>query len=153
MSGVRFSKRCSFALLVFSALAGTAAIARNGRDFAGFYDLAGIEDRGSAVEVTLVLQLYNYSGADVRQAIVMLRELPPATRTLATFASIPVWRDGTALVIHRQVTMPREEFLQWRGHSQPNLFVVNRDESAREWQRRVQLSAHPIDLPDNDSAQ
>ena len=59
-------------IMLFTAAAG----AKDGRDFAGYYSLTNVAEKGGAVELTLALQLFNYSGADLKQAVVTVRSSP-----------------------------------------------------------------------------
>jgi hypothetical protein len=139
-------------LLASFGLNGAALIAKDGRDFAGFYSLSHVEDRGGQIQATLIFRLYNYSGVDLKQAAVTVRETPPGARTLASFLPVPLWQDGTDVIIHREVTIPREEFQLWSGRGQPNVFIIYRDDSGREFQRRAQVSPRPVTIPDGDDA-
>ncbi len=53
--------------------------AKDGRDFSGYYSLTNVTEKGGQVEFTLALQLFNYSGADLKQAVVTVRRSPPGT--------------------------------------------------------------------------
>lgn len=143
-----FSQLARFGLVTLIGLAGVALVARDGRDFAGFYSLHKVEDNGADVRATLVFQLYNYSGSDLTQAAVIVRETPPGSRTIARFPAIAAWTDGTDIIIHQQVTIPRAEFQQWSERGQPNVFILYKDYHGRALQKTAQMSPHPIANPD-----
>jgi hypothetical protein len=74
--------------IVFLGLSAITLVAKNGRDFAGFYSLDKIVDQGGQVSGTLTFRLYNYSGTDLKQAMVTVRESPPGSRTLASYSPV-----------------------------------------------------------------
>ncbi|HUE05272.1 MAG TPA: hypothetical protein VMR62_37340 [Bryobacteraceae bacterium] len=74
--------------LALLAISVAMAPAKDGRDFAGFYSLTGASPDGDQVHVTLTVQLYNYSGADLEQAAVAIRSGPPETITFGTYDAV-----------------------------------------------------------------
>ena len=74
-----FSRAGMFALFALTMLITGPAGAKDGRDFAGYYSLTNAAEKGGAVELTLALQLFNYSGADLKQAVVTVRESHPSS--------------------------------------------------------------------------
>jgi hypothetical protein len=131
---------------LFTAMALTAltAVAKDGRDFAGHYSLTSVNEKGSQVELTLALQLFNYSGADLKQAVVTVRSSPPAPGVLGSFAPIKLWRSGSDVVVRQQLTIPRDEFERWSTRTQPAVFIGYRDEDGHTYRRWAQLSRRPI---------
>ena len=118
--------------------------AADGRDFAGHYDLTRITEKGSQVELTLSLRLFNYSGADLKQVVVSVRPAPPAPGVLATFAPVKLWRSGADVTISQQLTVPREQFQRWSGRSQPPIFVGYTDANGHSSQHFAQVSRNPL---------
>lgn len=147
-----FSRMGRLVLVTLLGLAGAVLIAKDGRDFAGFYSLRDVQDNGADVRATLVFRLYNYSGADLTQAAVIVRETPPDSRTIARFPSISAWTDGTDVIIHQQVTIPRAEFQQWSERGQPNVFILYKDDHGRTLHKTAQMSPHPVVIPDGEEA-
>jgi len=123
-------------------LAAVQAIAKDGRDFAGFYSLAGVAEQGDAVRVTLELQLFNYSGADLKDAVIAVRQ-SPGLPDLGSFAPIPHWRSGHDVAVSRQFTVPRREFEQWSTHGQPDVVVTHTDSDGQTWRGTAQLTQRP----------
>jgi len=130
------------ALFAALLLAGAPAIAKDGRDFAGFYSLSSVAQQGDAVRVTLELQLFNYSGADLRDAVIAVRQ-SPGMADLGSFAPVPLWRDGHDVVVGRQFTVPRSEFEQWSTHGQPNVVVLHTDSDGQPCRGTAQLTQRP----------
>jgi len=143
----RFLRTGGIVILSLLGVASTTT-AKNGRDFAGFYNLVNVTDKGTEVEATLILRLFNYSGSDLKQVAVSVRETPPGARTLASLPRIAVWQDGTDVVIQQQIAIPRQEFQQWSGRGEPNVFVIYKDDNGRELQKTAQVSPHPITVPE-----
>jgi len=98
---------------------------------------------GDRVQVTLRLQIFNYSGADLKQAVLTLRESPPASGVLGSFDPIPVWQSGKSITLSRQVTITPDEYLRWSTRGQPNVFVAYRDGGGRQFEWTAQLSLQP----------
>ena len=143
MEILRLSRAGSVAVFASLLLATIAAVAKDGRDFAGFYSLTDVHEQGEQVQVTLGLQIFNYSGADLRQAVVTVRQSHPGIAVLGTSAPIELWRANARVIVKQDVTLSRDEFERWSGHSQPAVFVVYRDASGQERQAWTQLSQRP----------
>jgi len=134
-------------------LAATVAPAKDSRDFAGFYSLTHASAEGDSVRVTVTMQLFNYSGADLDQASVALRPAPPTTGAYGTYSPIEQWRDGTDVKIVMHITVPQAEYVRW-DKRQPFVLVLNRDQQGRERERTVQVSRRPaIPLDDSSATQ
>jgi hypothetical protein len=139
---------------IILAAGATLAQAKDGRDFAGFYSLTDAIHEGDQVHVTLTLQLFNYSGADLTQAAVVIRHAPPETAAFGTYSPIELWRNGTDVKFTMHLAIPQEEYERWGGRRQPAVYVVNRNDQGREWQRTAQVSRRPaISLEDNRATQ
>jgi hypothetical protein len=87
-----FSRAGMLALFALTVLFTAPAVAKDGRDFAGHYSLTNVTEKGSQVEFMLALQLFNYSGADLQQAVVTVRASFPGPGVLGSFAPIKLWR-------------------------------------------------------------
>jgi hypothetical protein len=136
---VRFSR---IGMLALSAvLAAGVAAAKDGRDFVGQFSFAHVSQHGGQVEGTLALRLFNYSGADLRQASIMVHPAHPAEP--AAIAPIRLWPDGRSIVVSRPLTIPRGEFERW-SRTQPEVFIEYRDAQGRTWRRSVQLRRRPL---------
>lgn len=127
-------------LAIVLVLTAITAFGKDGRNFAGFFNLTGVAQQGDRVQVTLVLQVFNYSGADLKQAVVTVRESHPSSEVLGTFDPIPVWRSGKTITLERQMTLTNHEYRQWTTRGQPNVFVAYRDGDGRQLEWTAQLS-------------
>ena len=133
----------SIVTLAMLLLAALAASARDGRDFGGFYSLTNAAPDNGQVHVTVMLQIFNYSGEDIAAASVTIMHAPPVDVAFGTYAPIEQWRDGTDVRFAMHINVPQDEYDRWAGRRQPSVFVVTRDGQGREQQRTVQLSRRP----------
>lgn len=122
--------------LLFTAL---LAAAKDGRDFAGFYSLTDVDEQDGQVRVTLNLQLFNYSDADIQGAVVVVREAAGVTE-FGRFAAIRVWRNGHDVVLSRTLTVPRAEYERWSTRRQPGVCIAYTDHGGQEWTQTAQLN-------------
>jgi hypothetical protein len=120
----------------------TAGLAKNGRDFAGVYNVSNVVEQGDQIVLTLQVRLFNYSDVDLKQAVVTLRVSHPAPLR-SQFQPVKLWRNRTEVKLAQQVVIPRREFELWRRGTQPSLFVVYNDAKGQRWERFAQLSQRP----------
>jgi hypothetical protein len=139
-----FSRAGILALFALSVLFTGPAGAKDGRDFAGHYSLTNATEKSGQVELTLTLQLFNYSGADLKQAVVTVRAPHPVPEVLASFAPIKLWRSGKDVVVSQQLTIARDEYQRWSARTQPRVFVGYSGEDGHAIQGWAQLSRLPI---------
>jgi hypothetical protein len=135
--------RVATAALLGVLLLTTVGAAKDGRDFAGFYSITNVTEQGANIQATLSLRLSNYTGDDLKEAVVVVRGSQPGSDVLSTFAPIAVWRNGTDTVVSQQVKIPHDEFERWGGRRRPNVVIVYRD-SRGEWQRTAQINRRPM---------
>jgi hypothetical protein len=128
-------------LLAILLLATVSAIAKDGREFSGFYTLTHVSDDGDQVRVTLTLQLFNYSDADVKQAVVTLRD-NTGMDLAGAFKPITLLRDRQETKVSRQFTVPRSEYERWQQGTQPTLFIAYHANGHR-WERFIQATERP----------
>ena len=117
------------------------ASAKNGRDFAGFYSVSNVVEQGDQMVITLRVQVFNNSDADVKQAVLTLRQNPG--RALGTFPSVQLWRNRGEVRLTQQFVVPKHEFENWHKGTQPALMVVTHEENGQRHDRYVQLSMRP----------
>jgi len=143
----------TFMTLALLAIGAAVAPAKDGRDFGGFYSLTGATPDGGQVHVTLSLQLFNYSGADLDQATVAVRSGPPESITFGTYDAVRDWRDGAGVAFTLHLTIPEAAYESWRRRRQPAISIVNRDGEGRTWERAAQVSRRTsIDLADHNTS-
>jgi hypothetical protein len=140
--------RWSFAVCVSAALvllASLAATAKDGRDFAGYFDVSDVHEQGELVQITLHLQLFNNGEGDVRNAIVALMESGPAVNLRGSFPPVRLWKRQQPIRMNQQFTVTRREFGEWMsGPAQPNLLIMFQDAKGQSWQRGAQMSRRPL---------
>lgn len=126
-------------LTALSLLLGAiSASAKNGRDFSGFYTVSNVADQGNQALVTLNVQLFNHSDADVQQAVVTLRE--NGGGELGTFHALKTWRNRSEVRLTQQFVVPKRELQSWQRGAQPALMVVTHDANGQRYDRFVQMS-------------
>jgi hypothetical protein len=140
------SRAYACALFVTLVLTTAAAYGKDGRNFAGHFNITGMTEVNDRVNVTVTLQIFNYSGADLQQAVVTIRESHPASGVINIFNPIAAWGDGKSVTLTGQVTITRDEYLQWTTHGQPNVSVAYRDAGGRQLEWTAQLSMRPSSL-------
>jgi hypothetical protein len=128
----------SFLVALMITFSAAPAPAKDGRDFAGFYNVSNIVEQGDQMLITLRVQVFNNSDADVQQAVLTLRQNPgPA---LGTFPSVKLWRNHGEVRLTQQFIVPKRELESWHKRSQPAVMVVTHDENGIRHDRFVQLS-------------
>jgi hypothetical protein len=140
MKLVGLSRAAVLASLILS-LSAYAASGKNGRDFAGFYTVSNVVDQGNQTMLTLRVQLFNQSDADVKQATLTLRESPGSE--IGAFQPLKLWRNHGEVRLAQQFVIPKREFEKWRKGSQPALMVVYHDAQGQRFDRFVQMSKRP----------
>jgi len=143
MHRTSFSAAGILALFASAVIFTAPVAAKDGRDFAGYYSLTNVTEKDGQVEFTLALHLFNYSGADLKQAVVTVRSAPFGPGTLNNFAPIKLWRSGSDVVVSQQIAIPREDFRRWSPRTPPAVSVGYRDEDGHAYRRPVQLSRRP----------
>ena len=143
-----FQYICVPSLLLCLAL---AALAKDGRDFAGFYALSNISEQSDKVEFTMTVQISNYSDlGDIKTPIIALlvpgssspekREL----RDLQEFNAVKMLPAKHDVTVSGKFVVSKMEFQSWsqRGGS-PKVVVIYED-SGRILRQHVQISRRPM---------
>ena len=135
----------SAAVLAILMLGTLTVSAKDGRDFAGTYAVTDVQEQGEVVHLTLHLRLFNNSDADIKGAVVILREGPTGVALRGSFPTVKVWQKGHDVRLSQEFTVPRQEYEDWmRPPAQPNIFVIFQDANRQTWQRTAQMSPEPI---------
>src|SRR5580693_3084022 len=93
----------SLAILILSAVTLTA---KDGRDFAGSYSFTEVQEQGNAVQLTLHVRMFNYSGTDIKDPVVTLREGPSGVGLLGSFPAVKTWYKNRQVELSQQFTVP-----------------------------------------------
>jgi hypothetical protein len=151
--------RSIFCFCVFCLALCLAAVtlAKDGRDFAGFYAVTNVHDlgdpqdtsiaadRNATVELTLTVQVQNNSDlGDLKGPVLAL--LGAGTHLeLGRFTPIKLLPAGRDVIVSGQFTVTREEFKIWsvRGAG-PKVVMIYQDPSGRTLRQTVQLSRRPM---------
>ena len=137
MRSRRFSRACIAALFATLLLTTVTAFAKDGRDFAGFYNLAHTKIQGDHVRLTLNLQVHNNGDADVRNAVITLRQ-NTGLDLVGTTRPIAILRLHDHVNLSQQFTISRREYEIWRQGAGPDLAIIYRAKG-KTWERSIQL--------------
>jgi hypothetical protein len=143
-----FQYICVPSLLLCVAL---AALAKDGRDFAGFYAISNVHDlsdpqdkslgaeRTAKVELTLTVQLFNYSDlGDIKTPVVALLEAGSHVK-IGEFSAVKTMPANHDVIVSGQFTVSKMEFQSWSKHGMPQVVVIYED-SGRTLRQHAQLS-------------
>jgi|SRR5579862_3945450 len=132
-----------FAFVLSLLLLSTASVAKDGRDFSGFYHIGNVATQGDQVALTFQIHLFNHSDADLGRAVVTLRSSQPALPPLAQLQAAEPWRNGGEVKLAQQVVISKGEYERWQRGAQPIVMVVYHDASGHRWERFAQVSIRP----------
>jgi|SRR5208337_4538651 len=139
MQPMCFSTRARLtALLAILLLTALCAFAKDGRDFAGRYSVHDVTQQGDNVKFTMHLTVMNNSDADVKQAVIILRQntgLDMAGQT----APIKLLRDHGMAKLSQQFTVSKREYQTWGRGAGPTMFIVYQAKGS-QWSRYIQLA-------------
>jgi len=134
-----FSTRARLtALLAILLLTAMGAFAKDGRDFAGRYSIHDVTQQGDKVQFTMHLKVMNNSDADVKNAVVALRQnrgTEPAGQT----KPIKLLKDRGSATLSQQFTVSKQEYEIWGRGAGPTMFVVYQAKGS-QWSRYIQLA-------------
>lgn len=120
------------------------AVQGDGRDFAGFYGVADVQDLGEDVSLTLKLRVFNYSGADVSDATLRLRGNLALEDTYGSFAEVWIMT-GESVRLEGTFVLPRHEYEQWEKGATPHLRIEFSDAAGRPTEQVVELGRMLLD--------
>jgi hypothetical protein len=126
------------------AIAAVPAQAKNGRDFAGYYDLTQVTDLGESFQVNFSVRLFNFGDADVDGATVTLADPLRPKKGYGAFQAVSVRRGERVRLNDLIVTVPRREYERWRQGAPPALQVEFTAADGQTIRRRVELSRRPL---------
>jgi len=138
MRSMRFSRACVAALFATLLLTTITAFAKDGRDFAGFYSLSQPKMEGDHVRITLRLQVHNNGDADVKNAVVSLRQRT-GFDLVGTTKPITLLRLHDHVNVSQEFTISRHEYENWREGIPPELSIIYRA-NGKTWERSIQVS-------------
>lgn len=94
----------------------------NGRDFAGFYTLTDAAQAGQNYTITFTARVFNYSGANVTDATLELRDCPSPAAPCSSFPNINI---DTKRSVHlsTKITIPAAFYAHWQHSGRPELVI------------------------------
>jgi len=140
------SRRISCAgvcVLLAMLLSTVLGFAKDGRDFAGYYNVADATEQGDQVQLTLRVRIFNYSSQDLRQALVVLHQPanPGVLGVSKPIKSLPALKDAK---VNQQVLVPRHVYEQWQKGQAPEVSIVYVDEHGTRWEKSIQVAPRPV---------
>jgi len=141
------SMRIMAGLFAIFLLTSLSAFAKDGRDFAGYFSVGDVSPDGDQVRLTLNLQVFNYSAADVRQAVIKVHGSGPGLAVHGEFRPIKLLANNREIKLRQQLTVPRHEYERWENGVKPSLFMVYQDAAGHHWERSIELSRRPPPYP------
>ena len=136
------------ALAVIVAACG-AALARAPREFAGSYRILQTTNQGNQIEVRISLRVFNYSGAEVKDATISLQSsLPHPPGFGEAWEKQQPCFQGVALHVNEPrpmkpleetFTVPAREYQEWLKGAQPRFVVDYEDASGKPHHRAIEL--------------
>jgi len=87
-------------------LAASVSWARDGRDFAGYYAFSNVQEQETSVQLTLTLQIFNYSGADIKNAAIQLHETGVGAGTRGAYGTIKMFPKMRDIRVSHEFTIP-----------------------------------------------
>jgi hypothetical protein len=120
-----------------------AALAKDGRDFAGYYALSNVSEQGDKVEFTMTVQVSNYSDlGDIKSPVIALLEGGSHAK-LGEFSAVKTMPANRDVTVSGEFTVSKMEFQSWSKHGSPQVVVIYED-SGRTLRQHVQLSLRPM---------
>lgn len=120
------------------------ALAKDGRDFAGFYQLTDLSEQGDNYHATLKLRVFNYSEADVAGATVRLSSSLTSDETYYSFTGVSV-ENHDSVRLSGEVNIPREEYELWQKGASPELRLELVDDSGATRERKIEVSEKEVE--------
>jgi hypothetical protein len=106
------------------------------RDFAASYQLSNIVESGDQVSVTVTLKLFNYSGGEIRNGAVVLKDSranvmsgreSADSNLLGAFNLIPSLPAYQETTLRHRFSIPASEYALWNQGREPELVFLKPD--------------------------
>jgi hypothetical protein len=126
---------------------GIAAVpvnAKNGRDFAGYYDLTQATDLGESFQVSFSVRMFNFGDSDVDGATVALVDPLRSKKSYGAFQAVSLRQRERVRLNDLIVTVPKREYERWRQGGPPALQIEFTAADGTLVRRRVELSRQPL---------
>ena len=131
MFNLRWVYKCAILALatLWLATPGTG----DSHSFGGFYDVQNLDDLGTDVRFDFRVRIFNYTGADVTGATVVLSEAIDVTKVSETFPAVSILSGGSTF-LKATVIVPAEDYGFWSQYGEPNLRIEFTDTHG-DWHR------------------
>jgi hypothetical protein len=139
MKRLRVSQAAVGILASLSLLAASVTVGEDGRDFAGIYDVRDVIDLGAQVGLTMTLEVVNYSGADVTDAIIALEDPGDPNTPYGFFPAVSIlYRDHVR--VSGSFTVPSSEYDSWQESGLPSLSIEFYDADGNAVERPIEIA-------------
>ena len=125
-------------------LAASLAPAKDGRDFAGFYEVSEVMRFVDEFQVTLTVRVFNYSDADVNDATITLEDSFLPGEPYGSFITPVYFQDRESVRLSDRFTIPRREYEGWQEGRTPRLTIEFMDADGNTLRRPVELAQMPL---------
>ena len=129
--------------LILAGLVWTGLAWANGRDFSGFYRTSDVSVSGETASLTLTVQIFNRSGADVSNATVLLSDWIIPGRNYGSFQNVDV-ADGRDVRLSGTFQIPQREYAGWQQGRPPNLIIQYADAAGNKMRRLIAIVRGPV---------
>jgi hypothetical protein len=140
-TGIRKRGALGLAFILLTAL---ATLAKDGRDFAGYYSLTNVIQESSGVKLTLTVQVFNYSDADIKQASMVLYHSGPGMIVNGSFPPVKLFHNQTDVRLSQEFIVSLDDYRRWQNGMVPRLTVHFTGAKGSEQNRSIQLSRRPM---------
>jgi|SRR5579862_914141 hypothetical protein len=139
----RCVSRAGVCVLLAMLLSTVLGFAKDGRDFAGYYNVADAVEQGNQVQLTLRVRVFNYSGQDLKGAVVVLHQAaaPGVFGVSKPIKLLPSQKDAR---VNEQVLIPRHVYEQWQKGLAPEVSIVYLDAHGTRWEKSIQVAPRPV---------
>ena len=144
MQPLSFSRARVGILACLTLLALSMVAAKDGRDFAGFYEVSEVVEFFEEFQVTLTVRVFNYSDADVNDTAITLEDSLLPGQTYGSFITRVYILDRESARVSDQFTIPRREYEDWQEGGTPLLIIDYMDANGNTIHRPIELAQMPL---------
>jgi len=116
----------------------TTSPAKDGRDFAGFYEEVSATDLSESRYVSLKFKIFNYSDADVSGATIRISDRF-MNETKWSLGGVSI-EDRQSVVVSGEFAVAQSEYENWQRGGSPHLTVEYQNAQGVKVQRVVELA-------------
>ena len=129
--------RIALSILLILPFAVIAA-GKNGRDFAGIYQIKNSANQGATVRVTLAIRVFNYSENDVTDGSVSFRQSDASHNILGSISGVSVSEHQSVLVT-AEISVPLSEYTRWHRGARPVVTIEFQDADGNPQSEPVEI--------------